>query len=152
MPPESSITEELRRRLLERWSAPADGSDSAVATLVDACDCVSAEFSRWVGVRGYDALISRALAEGRSSHPALGPIHYQFAPEPRVTGAADSIERYGAPATARALETLLESTLALCTRLIGDDIVTTLVERSMENCSRFGVGRGENPDQRSTTP
>ncbi|MDQ6633808.1 MAG: hypothetical protein M3Z10_03515 [Gemmatimonadota bacterium] len=113
---------------------------------------MSVEFSRWVGVRGYDALISRALAETRPSHPALGQIRYQFAPEPSVTGAAESVERYGAPATARALETLLETTLALCTRLIGEDLVTTLVERSMENCSRDDLGRRQDLDQRSTQP
>ena len=113
MPPGSSIPGELTRRLLERWRARAPDSDSAVGTALSACDCVSAEFSRWVGVRGYDALISRALAEARSSHPALGPIDYQFAPEPRLTGAAESIEHYGTPATAQALETLLESTLAM---------------------------------------
>ena len=152
MPRESSITGELTRRLLEQWSARADDSGSAVATAVDAFDCVSAEFSRWVGVRGYDALVSRALAEARSAHPALRQIHYQFAPERRLTGTAESIEQYGAPVAARGLETLLESTLALCTRLIGDDLVTTLVERSMENCSRHGVDRGETFDQRSTTP
>jgi hypothetical protein len=152
MPPESSITGELSRRLLERWSARADDFDSPVATALDACDCVSAEFSRWVGARGYGALISRALADARSAHPALAQIQYQFAPEPRLNGVSESIERYGAAATARALETLLESTLALCTRLIGDDIVATLVERSMENWGRDDGGRRENLDQRSAQP
>jgi hypothetical protein len=152
MPPELSITGELTRRLLERWGARADDSYSAVDTVLAACDCVSAEFSRWVGARGYDALVSRVLAEARSAHPALGQIHYQFAPEPRLTGVSDSIERYGAATTARALETVLASTLALCTRLIGHDIVATLVERSMENCRRDDVGRRENLDQRSTQP
>jgi hypothetical protein len=152
MPPEASIAGELTRRLLERRNSRADDSNAAVASAVDACDCVSAEFSRWVGARGYDALISRALADARSSHPALGQIQYQFAPEPRLTGVTESIEQYGAAATVQALETLLESTLALCTRLIGDDIVATLVERSMEHCSRDDVGRRENFDQRSTQP
>ena len=146
------MTAKLTRRLLERWISRADGSNSAVATAVDACDCVSAEFSRWVGTRGYDALVSRALADARSSHPALEQIQYQFAPEPRLIGVSESISRYGAAATARALEVLLESTLALCTRLIGDDIVATLVERSMEHCGRDDGGRRENFDQRSTQP
>jgi hypothetical protein len=108
------------------------------------------EFSRWVGTRGYDALMSRVLAEARVTHPALDQIHYEIRPEPALTGLAESIERHGAAATARALASLLETILSLLTRLIGEDLVETFVEKSMKNETR-DLDRLRNLDEGSTT-
>jgi hypothetical protein len=110
---------------------------------------VSAEFSRWVGARGYAAIASRALVEVRSEHPALMNIRYELHSESGLSGVAESIERHGARSVARALGALLVAILGLCVRLIGDDIVTTLVAKSMENRTRDDGGRSTNLDQRS---
>ena len=135
MPPESPTARELTNRLIARIGEPADDGAAAIAAR-DACESVAVEFSRWVGARGYDALMLRVLSEARPAHPALEQIHFQIRPEPGLTGVAESIERHGPAATARALGALLESILALLTRLIGEDLVVTFVENSMKNGRR----------------
>ena len=152
MPPESATARELTRALIDRQGAVGDNPDVAAHAARDACECVSAEFSRWVGARGYEALLSRALAETRPAHPALEQIHHQFRSEAGLAGVAESIERHGAGATAQGIAALLETVLAVLGRLIGDDIVVTLVEKSMENCSRADLRLKRHFDQRSATP
>jgi len=142
----------LTRALIDRQGAVGDDPDVAAHAARDACECVSAEFSRWVGARGYDALMSRALAETRPAHPALEQIHHQFRSEAGLTGVAESIERHGAGATAQGIAALLETILAVLGRLIGADIVVTLVEKSMENCTRADLRLKRHLDQRSPTP
>ncbi len=115
----------------------------------DACDAVSAEFSRWVGSRGYEALISRAMAEVRATHPALAAIRFTPPARPTLVGLEDGIERFGAAATAKAFAALLEAILALCVRLIGDDIVTTFVEKTMEHLPRSAAGSSRNLESRT---
>jgi hypothetical protein len=149
MPAEPSTAEELTRRLLARMSGTGDDSVRATLAARDACDCVSTEFSRWLGVRGYEALVSRMLTQLRPAHPALQQVHYDVAADQRLTGVAESMERHGGEATARALVALLESIFAVCTRLIGDDLVATLVEKSMENRTHDELGRDDTLDQRS---
>lgn len=150
MPPESPTVRELTRRLISRAN-PSEGDSGAAAIAArDACEYVAVEFSRWVGTRGYDALMSRVLGEARATHPALEQIHYQIRPDPALTGVSESIERHGAAATARALASLLETILALLARLIGDDLVEKFVENSMRN-GRRDRNRPGNLDERSAT-
>jgi hypothetical protein len=66
-----------------------------------------------------------------------------------LSGVAESIDRHGARSVAHALGALLDAILGLCVRLIGDDIVRTLVAKSMENRTRGEGGRSETLDQRS---
>ena len=148
MPPESPTVRELTRRLVAQASAQGDDPGAAAVGARDACECVAIEFSRWVGTRGYDALMSRVLLEARSDHPALEEIHYQIRPEPALTGLAESIERHGAAATARALSSLLETILSLLVRLIGDDLVEKFVENCMKN-GRRDLNRPRNFDEGS---
>ena len=149
MAPGRSAVGELTRRLLAQWSGPDDGPQAAAAAGRDACDAVSAEFSRWVGSRGYEALIFRAMAEVRPTHPALEEIRFSPPARPALVGMEDSIERFGAAATAKAFTALLESILALCVRLIGDDIVTTLVEKAMEHAAHGAAGQRRNLESRT---
>ena len=149
MAPGRSTAGELTRRLLAQWSGPDDSAQAAAAAARDACDAVSAEFSRWVGPRGYEALLSRAMAEVRATHPALAEIRFAPPAQLALIGVDDSIERFGAAATARAFAALLEAILALCVRLIGDDIVTTLVEKTMEHPPRGAAGHNRNLESRT---
>lgn len=139
----------MTRRLISQASPPGGNPGADALAARDACERVALEFSRWVGTRGYDALMSRVLAESRVAHPALDEIHYQIKPDPALTGVAESIERHGAAATAQALLSLLETILSLLTRLIGEDLVETFVEKSMKNTSR-NLGRPRNLDEGST--
>lgn len=96
--------------------------------------------------------MSRALSETRSGHGALDEIRYEVGSDPVLNGVDESIQQHGADATAKALEALVEMILSLLTRLIGGEIVTTLVERSMENWRRDELSHLGTLDQRSTGP
>jgi hypothetical protein len=85
--------------------------------------------------------MSRALTEARPTQPALQEIRYDARSTPGLSGVAESVARHGADATTKALVQLLEAILALCIRLIGDDIVSALVERSVENRLHDTPGR-----------
>jgi hypothetical protein len=152
MPAEPSTAERLAHRLLADARAAGDDAASAAIAAGDACERVSVEFSRWVGARGYYALLSRALAETRTAHPALRDVRYELRAERGLSGIPESVERYGAHATAQGLVVLLECVLALCVRLIGDDIVTTLVEKTMENRLRDDLRSSANLERRSARP
>ena len=152
MPLEAPAAAELTRRLITWQRAPIMDPAAAVTAARDACEWISLEFSRWVGPRGYEALMSRALSETRSGHVALDEIRYDVRSDPVLNGVEESIQQHGTDATAKALEALVEMILSLLTRLIGGEIVTTLVERSMENWRRDELGHLGNLDQRSTGP
>ena len=140
MQPESPTASELTQRLIGRLTIPGDEPASAAAAL----ECVSAEFSRWVGARGYEALMSRALNEARPAHPALELIRYDPRATPALGGMAESASRHGAAATTIGLAELLQAILALCIRLIGADIVSVLVERSAESRLDDSAARRQN--------
>ena len=152
MPLEPLAAAELTQRLITWQRAPTQDPAATVAAARDACDLISVEFSRWVGARGYEALMSRALSETRRVHPALDEIRYEIRSDPVLGGVDESIQRYGADATGKGLEALVEMILALLTRLIGSEIVATLAERSMENWRRDELGHLGNLDQRSAGP
>lgn len=122
-----------------------------MTALLNACDRISTEFSRWVGERGYEALLTRTLAATRRTHPALTFIRYERS-ESGLTGVDESIAQRGADETARALEALVESVLSLCIRLIGDDLVTTLVEKSMKKHTNRELGTRDDRNQGSALP
>lgn len=151
MPPESSTAQQLTRMLIAGANNPTGESGGEAAAAQRAFEQVSAEFCRWVGTRGYEALVSRALAESREAHPALRAMQFQPRSDSYLTGFADSVDGYGDAETALALIALLEAILALLSRLIGDDIVATLVELSMKNGTRSGSDGTRNLDQRSTS-
>lgn len=144
MPPGTATAEELARRLFAASSA-SEGEPDATA-MVAACDRLSVEFSRWLGVRGYEALLSRTLVANRLAHPALELIRYEQS-DSGLKGVDESIEHRGAEATARALEALLESVLSLCIRLIGADLVATLVEKSMKQRTNDELRARDNLNQ-----
>jgi len=131
MPSEVPTAHQLVLRLVPRELA--DASDAVFAAARDACESVSVDFSRWVGASGYDALISRALSEARATYPALALIHHELGADPQIVGIAECRERHGADVAARALLGLLETIFALLGRLIGDDLVAALVDRSLES-------------------
>jgi hypothetical protein len=133
MPSEVPIARQLALRLVPREYT--DTPDELLAAARDACESVSTDFSRWVGSVGYDALVARALSEARRAYPALALIHHQIGAEPQIAGIAECLERHGVDVTAQALVGMLEMIFTLLGRLIGDDLVTALVERSVESCS-----------------
>ena len=122
---------QLARRLIEARRSEGSEGDSPARATAAACDRLYRELSRWVGLDGCYALFSRALAQARTDYPALAQIQIRARSQPHIDGVAETIIARGDPATAEALEFMLECLIELLGRLIGEDMATKLIERSL---------------------
>jgi hypothetical protein len=122
---------QLAHRLINSHRSGRAGNDSAARAAAGACDHLYRELSRWVGPDGCHALFTRALAQARTEYPLLGQIQLRARSEPYIDGVAATIMANGDPATAEALESMLVRLVELLGRLIGDDMATKLIERSL---------------------
>jgi hypothetical protein len=139
-----SAARTIAHRLIASGRSDGGGGDSRARAAAAACDRLYRELSRWVGRDGCHALFSRALAQARIDHPALGKIQLRARAEPYIDGVAETIIAQGDPATAQALEAMLVSLVELLGRLIGDDMAMKLIERSLG----ASEGRGSNSESR----
>ena len=143
MPPANEPLRQLIRRLIAREGGSKDAPGQAAAAHA-ACERVYGELSRWVGSTGSRALFTRSLAEAGAEHPALATIGMRDRPDAGLGGVSEGIQTHGAEATAAALEALLSTLLGLLGRLIGDDMVVTLVEPKERSPRAVeGAGNGE---------
>jgi hypothetical protein len=131
LPPGQSPNRQLARRLIEAPRSERSDADSLARATAAACARLYRELSRWVGLDGCYALFSRALAEARTDHPALAQIEIRARTQPHIDAVAETIMARGDPATAEALEFMLERLIELLGRLIGDDMAIKLIERSL---------------------
>ena len=122
---------EIARRLIDSRRQQRTGTDTDARAAASACEHLYRELSRWVGVDGCHALFTRAHAQARAEHPALAQIQLHPRSEPYIDGLAATIMAYGDAATAEALESMLVRLLELLGRLIGDDMATKLIDRSL---------------------
>jgi hypothetical protein len=122
---------EIARRLIDSRRQERTGADTAARAAASACDHLYRELARWVGVDGCHALFTRALTLARVEHPALAQIQFHARSDPYVDGLAATTMAYGDAATAEALESMLVRLMELLGRLIGDDMATKLVGRSL---------------------
>ena len=122
---------EIARRLIDSRRHERSGPDNAARAAASACDLLYRELSRWVGADGCHALFMRALGQARIEHPALVQIQLHPRSDPYIDGLAATIMAYGDAATAAALESMLVRLLELLGRLIGDDMATKLIGRSL---------------------
>ena len=128
----------IARRLIKSWQPERKGSEGRARAAAAACDHLYRELSRWVGLDGCHALFSRALAEARIESAALDEIQLRPRAEPYIDGVAKSITSRGDAATADALEAMIVHLVELLGRLIGDDMATKLIDRSIA-----APGRGD---------
>lgn len=84
--------------------------------------------TRWFGPYGYHALLARALADSRSTHPALEAVSVRGPTDPRLEGIANAAARYGAAATVDAMIDVAASVIELLGRLIGEDMAAKLID------------------------
>jgi hypothetical protein len=119
------------RRLINGAQAARKVSDRGARAAGAACDTLYRGLSRWVGPDGCHALFTRALAEARADSDALEDIKLRQGTEPYVDGIEASIESHGDASTADALESVLVHLVELLERMIGKDMATTLIERSI---------------------
>jgi hypothetical protein len=122
---------QLARSLINPHGVGQAGSRTPAHVAAAACDRLYQDLSRWVGSDGCHALFTRALAHARTNYALLGKIQLRARSEPYLEGVAATIVEYGDPATADALESMLVGLIDLLGRLIGDDMATKLIERSL---------------------
>jgi hypothetical protein len=122
---------QIARRLVDSRRSEQPGGDTAARATAAACDDLYRELSRWVGPDGCHALFTRALAQARTEYPMLGQIQLRARSEPYVDGVAATIMANGDAVTAEALQSMLVRLVELLGRLIGDDMATKLIERSL---------------------
>jgi hypothetical protein len=130
------LAQQIVRRLIDSRRSERPGADSAARTTAAACDHLYRELARWVGTDGCHALFTRALAQARTEHPALGQIQLRSRSDPYIDGLAETITAHGDAATAEALEPMLVRLVELLGRLIGDDMAMKLIERSLAASER----------------
>lgn len=131
-----SPARQIARRLIESHrSERAEGHTSARAAAA-AVDQLYRELSRWVGADGCHALFTRALAQAKVEYPALDQIQLHARSDPYIDGVAETIMAHGDPATAEGIEAMLVHLIQLLGRLIGDDMATKLIERSLAASER----------------
>ncbi len=73
----------------------------------------------------------RGLADALPEHPALAELSLRAGEDPYIGNVAECVEKSGEAATAEALEAVLAGTFGLLARLIGKDMATNLIERSL---------------------
>lgn len=129
--PDQPPARPIARRLVNSQRSERAGGDTPARAAASACDYLYRELSRWVGADGCHALFTRALAQARTESPALGQIQLRARSESYLDGVAETIMAHGDAATAEALESMLVRLVELLGRLIGDDMATKLIERSL---------------------
>lgn len=126
----------LARRLIEARRSGRHESESPARAAAAAADGLYRELARWVGLDGCYALFSRSLSEARTDFPVLAQIEIRAHSQPHIDAVAETIMARGDAATADALEFMLERLVELLGRLIGDDMATKLIERSLPASAR----------------
>ena len=122
---------QLAHRLINSRRSGRAADETPARAAAAACDHLYRELSRWVGPDGCHALFTRALAQARTEYPLLEQIQLRARSEPYIDGVAATIMAHGDPATAEGLESMLVRLVELLGRLIGDDMATKLIERSL---------------------
>lgn len=133
-PAARSAAERLLARGRGAKALSASGDSLTIAE--DVVGALASTLSRWFGVHGYHALITRALADVRLTHPAIATIRVRSPAEPALVGLADAGAVHGIDATLEAVTTVLATIVDLLVRLIGEDLAMNLVEQVMPDVTR----------------
>ena len=129
--PHSAPSRKIARRLINSRQPVGKGVEGSASAAAAACDDLYRDLSRWVGPDGCDALFARALAQTRLEYATLDQIKLRPRSKPYLDGVAETIMARGDAAIAEALESMLVHLIELLGRLIGDDMATKLIERSL---------------------
>lgn len=127
--PHSRSAHELLRDLLGR-EALGDSPDAVAVASARVCERVLGNLSRWVGVDGAAALVSRALLRAQANHPALANVRYSREAAVCLEGLVESARIHGEGAVADGVAGVLTALTELLGRLIGDDLALRLIEHA----------------------
>ncbi len=136
MSPNLPAAQKIARELIDSEEIAGDEVLACATAASRAADKLHATLSRWIGRDGCHALFLRAQAQAAIQHPSLQVLQLRVREEPYVSSVQDSIQGFGDPATAAAIEAMLAATISLLCRLIGDDMAKNLIERSIPQYER----------------
>ena len=122
---------QIARRLVSARQSERFGGGNAARSAAAACEQLYRDLSRWVGRDGCHALFERALSELRTQNSALDAVRLHPKSDPYVDGVAETIMSHGEAATAQALEKVVTRVVEILGRLVGDDMASILIERSL---------------------
>ena len=116
--------------MLAREATASDTLEAQIAAAERVLERLQEHLLRWFGPDGFHAVLSRALAAARKDHPALAHVRIEPRSEARLTELAASADKYQPAELRDALLALVAATLALLSRLIGDDLVRRLLQQA----------------------
>ena len=128
MSPDASPARELARRLIEGEGVDHAGS-IAVADAQHAAERVWDELSKWMGIDGSHALLTRAVALAKAEHPVL-LRNAKVGGRSRswLEGVVDNHSTNGTDAAAEGIESIFTALIELLGRLVGDQIALNLLQ------------------------
>jgi hypothetical protein len=138
------------RRLLARERA-GDASDAGLArALEQSCSLITVGLSRWFGLYGTRALVTRALATAQKRHPALARVG--VSDDHCLEGVSASAQLHGSAVVAEGIVVTIAGLVSLLGRLIGDDLAVALLEQSTitETTSRASTRAPQEQDHPPT--
>ncbi|MEO8194490.1 MAG: hypothetical protein ABI681_11625 [Gemmatimonadales bacterium] len=136
MSPRLPTAQQLAKRLIDRERLRGDAEVTKASAAALAAEELCRGLSRWIGTDGCHALFSRARAEALGDHPPLDALQLRARAEPYIEGVVEGVGEYGEIATADAIESMLIGMIELLGRLIGVDMATNLIERSLPELAR----------------
>ncbi len=131
---------DLAKRLLDRENSAANPDTTRASVAAQAGEELYRALSRWIGSDGCHALFTRARAQEQGANRPLESLQLSPRHDPYITGIEESVEEYGNDATADAIESMLVGMIELLGRLIGVDMATSLIERSLSEFAQDNSG------------
>lgn len=136
--PESA--RQLAKKLVDRETSTGSAKTTRASAAALAGEGLYRALSRWIGSDGCHALFTRARAQEQPTNRALESLQLSPRHDPYIIGVEESIGEYGVDATADAIEAMILGMIELLGRLIGVDMATSLIERSLSEFAQDTSG------------
>jgi hypothetical protein len=140
MAPAPVTARQLAKRLVDRETSTGTSETTRASATALAGEGLYRALSRWIGSDGCHALFTRSRAQEQPANRALESLQLSPRHDPYITGVEESIGEYGNDATADALESMIVGMIELLGRLIGVDMATSLIERSLSEFAQDNSG------------
>jgi hypothetical protein len=131
---------ELAKRLVDPETSAGKSNTTRASAAALAGEGLYRALSRWIGSDGCHALFTRARAQEQAANRALESLQLNPHHDPYIVGVAESIGEYGNDETADAIESMIVGMIELLGRLIGVDMATSLIERSLSEFAQDNSG------------
>ena len=131
---------QLASRLVDRETSTGTANTTRASATALAGEGLYRALSRWIGSDGCHALFTRARAQEQAGNRPLESLQLSPRHDPYIVGVEESIGEYGNDATADAIESMIVGMIELLGRLIGVDMATSLIERSLSEVPEDNSG------------